>query len=93
MKSCVVSFVDSEGVRHSVELQAESLYEAAVLGVKLFRQHKCPPAPLHELQVDVTTAVRHTLTIRKLEAWLGSNCRSPKERDMKARLKALLLAP
>lgn len=31
VKRCVVSYVDSEGLRHSVEVNAESLYEAAVL--------------------------------------------------------------
>lgn len=39
MAACRVSYVDFEGFRHSVELEAESLYEAAVLAVSAFRQH------------------------------------------------------
>jgi hypothetical protein len=35
----VVSFVDSIGIRHSVEVAAESLYEAAALAVREFRRH------------------------------------------------------
>src|SRR5258708_2919587 len=38
-RTCVVSFVDSTGIRHSIEVAAESLYEAAALAVKEFRRH------------------------------------------------------
>ena len=42
-RSCFVSFTDSYGLQHSVEVTAESLYEAAVLAIKLFREHDCEP--------------------------------------------------
>ncbi len=32
-KSCTVSFIGPAGVRHSVDVSAESLYEAAIVGV------------------------------------------------------------
>ena len=38
-RTCVVSFVDSNGIRHSVEVAAEWLYEAAALPVSEFRRH------------------------------------------------------
>jgi hypothetical protein len=31
IRTCRVSFTDSEGLRHSVDVQAETLYEAAAL--------------------------------------------------------------
>ena len=31
MKHCVVSYIDPGGIRHSVEVQADSIYEAAAL--------------------------------------------------------------
>lgn len=34
---CAVSFVDVRGIRHTAEVQAESLYEAAILGVRTFK--------------------------------------------------------
>lgn len=40
---CVVSYLDTEGLRDSVEVEAESLYEAAVLAIRVFRQHDCEP--------------------------------------------------
>jgi hypothetical protein len=38
IRVCSVSFTDHRGVRHSVEVQAESLFEAAVLAIQIFRQ-------------------------------------------------------
>ena len=85
-----MSFVDADGLRHSVELHADTLYEAAVLALKVFRDHECPPAPSHPLQVAISTTVTHTVTMKKVEDWLNGNCRSPKERVLKDRLKAIM---
>ena len=38
--TCQVSFTDSEGIRHSVEVAAGTLYEAAVLAIAQFRRCK-----------------------------------------------------
>lgn len=38
LRSCVVSFTDNRGVQHSVEVTAETLFEAAALGVALLRK-------------------------------------------------------
>jgi hypothetical protein len=35
-KTCVVSLVDVSGIRHALEVEAESLYEAAVLDARRF---------------------------------------------------------
>jgi hypothetical protein len=90
VKRCLVSYVDSDGLKHSVEVNAESLYEAAVLGCKTFREHNCNPAPLHEITIEVTSSVVHSLTRQKLAEWFKGVCRSPKERATKDRLRALL---
>ena len=34
LRSCVVSYQDNQGIRHSAEVTAETLYEAAVLGLQ-----------------------------------------------------------
>lgn len=36
-KSCRVSLTDLDGVKHQVEVEAESLYEAAALGLKALK--------------------------------------------------------
>jgi len=43
-RTCEVSFVDSGGIRHAIEVAAESLYEAAALAVKEFRRIRGPMA-------------------------------------------------
>jgi hypothetical protein len=90
MATCVVSYIDSEGLRHSVEVEAESLYEAAVLAVRIFRQHDCEPGPAGRLEVEVRSSVTHTVTLKKIQEWLEAGSRTPKEAVTKQRLRALL---
>src|SRR6478672_11215291 len=52
MATCVVSYVDTSGIRHSVEVEADSMYEAAVMGVKVFRQHDCEPLEGSRLEIE-----------------------------------------
>jgi hypothetical protein len=86
-KTCTVSFQDSGGVPHAVEVGAETLYEAAVLGLKAFREHDCAPGPAAHLDIDVKSpSVRHTVVARKVEEWLTGGARSPSEALEKRRL-------
>ncbi len=61
-KTCTVSFQDSGGVRHAVEVGAETLYETAVLALKAFREHDCAPAGVlgFELALQAPLAVQGT---------------------------------
>ncbi len=70
MAACIVSFVDLDGVRHSVEVEAEGLYEASVLGLCAFRKQDLEPGGLTQLEVKVISAVTHTLTVTKVREWL-----------------------
>jgi hypothetical protein len=38
MRSCLVSFTDTESIEHTVRVPAESLYEAAVEAMAAFRR-------------------------------------------------------
>ena len=90
-KICTVSFRDSDGVQHSVEVGAETLYEAAVLALKSFRDHECAPGPAAHLVVEVKSpSVTHTVVAHKIEEWLDGGARSPKEAIEKRRLRQLL---
>ena len=42
-RTCTVSFTGPDGIRHSVNVQAETLYEAVVLAIRAFREHDCAP--------------------------------------------------
>jgi hypothetical protein len=69
VRTCVVSFTDSEGIRHAVEVAATSLYEAAALAINEFR--RCgftanAPGPATRLTVTVKTpATSHEVRLSK----------------------------
>jgi hypothetical protein len=88
--ACTVSFVDLDGIRHSVEVEAEGLYEASVLALCAFRKHELLPGGLTQLEVEVRSSVKHTLTVTKVRDWLQRGVRTPKEAVLKERLRALL---
>jgi hypothetical protein len=91
VRSCVVSFLDPDGLRHSVEVQAASLYEAAVMAIGTFRQHDCQPGQASQLEIKVTSpSVTHTVTVKKVREWLDGGAKSPNEKVTKERLKAML---
>jgi hypothetical protein len=90
MPLCIVSYADLDGVRHSVEVEAEGLYEAAVLGIAAFRKHDLTPAGLTELHIEVRSTIMHALTVQKVQQWLARGVMSPKEAVLKERLRALL---
>ncbi len=90
-KNCTVSFQDSDGIRHSVEVGAATLYEAAVLALKAFREVDCAPGPASQLSVSVRDpGVTHTLSAQSVENWLKGGAKSPREAIEKQRLRDLL---
>ena len=90
MAPCSVSYLDPEGIRHTVEVEAQSLYEAAVLALRIFKEHNCEPGQASYLDVEVRRSVTHRLTIRKLHDWLNGGAKTPKEAITKDRLRTLL---
>jgi hypothetical protein len=77
-------------VRHQAEVQAGSLYEAAVKGVKAISE-SWAEQPL--LATAITVAVKpveHTLTMVQIRAWLDRGAGTPKEMALRHELKALL---
>jgi hypothetical protein len=92
-RTCVVGFAGPTGIRHSVEVTAESLYEAAVLGLSAMRKHGWVDhiGAGTELQVQVKEpTVTHSVTVAQLRRWVDGIAASPDELLRKNRLKALL---
>ena len=92
-KTCTVSVTDASGSRHSVEVLAESLYEAAALGLKLLRDADWVDTlgPMTRLQLQVRApTVMHEVTIQQLQRWLDGTPISPHEALRKAKLKSML---
>lgn len=90
-KLCVVSFKDSDGFRHSVEVVAESLYEAVALAARNFAEAGCPPTSRSEMDIEVKApAVTHKITLNRVSAWVHGVAKSPKDKMLKDRLKEML---
>jgi hypothetical protein len=93
-KACSVSFVDVRGVRHTVEVEAESLYEAVVLGVRRLRKDTWTEQVGTATVLDVEVrepATKHSISLRQVERWLGGATSNPNEAVKKAKLKMLLV--
>ncbi len=92
-KTCTVSFISASGVCHSVEVSADSLYEAAIVGFNLLKQDGWvdPIAPGTRLEIQVRhPATTHCVSLAQLRRWVEGIAVSPDETLRKRRLKALL---
>jgi hypothetical protein len=93
LRACTVSFKGASGIRHSLDLEAETLYEAAVMAIARFRQDIWGEAVGTGTVLDVEVrepAAKHSLTLQQVERWLGSPG-SPYEASKKAKLKLMLV--
>ncbi len=93
LRSCTVSFTGPSGVVHSVEVVAESLYEAAVLGLNALKRSDWVEAvaPGTTLQVEVREpATTHSVRVAQLQRWCDGIAVSPDETLKKRRMKELL---
>ena len=93
VRACTVSFTGPSGIRYSVVVTAESVYEAAALGVSVLKKSGWVEAvaPGTEIEVQVREpATSHRLTIQQMHRWCDGVAVSPDETLRKRRLKQLL---
>ena len=89
--TCVVSFTDAMGIRHSAEVSASTLYEAAVLGVNALRTSEWVEGVPRSLEIEVRPpVVRHQVSLQRVKDWLHVQGRSPREIILKQRLLELM---
>ena len=86
-----MSFTDSDGITHAVDIVASTLYEGAVLGLAEFRRCGFAEAtfgPGTKLTVRVHhPEMSHTVSVGRLRSWLDGVGKSPGEHAMKSRLR------
>ena len=74
---CRVSFTDSDGVLHGVDVDAESLYEAVAIAVVQFREDEVTPQnpdAMTEFTVAVyRNPVEHKISLGQVTKWAGQN--------------------
>ena len=94
MRTCSVSFKDVRGVRHGVEVEAESLFEAAVLGVTRLRADPWLERIGLGTQLMIETkepAAIHVISLAQVERYLAGATANPTEATKKAKLKLMLV--
>ena len=94
VRACSVSFKGASGIRHGVEIEAESVFEAAVKAVARFRadpwmEQVGPGTPL-DIEVG-EPAMKHSISLQQVEHWIASATRNPTEASKKVRLKMMLM--
>jgi hypothetical protein len=93
VRTCVVSFLGERGVRHSVEVTADSLYEAAAQAVSMFKQSEWADVigPSTELHVAVKNPeTMHCVTLTQIRRWCDGVAVSPDEILKRRRVKAMI---
>ena len=95
-KPCTVTFTGLNGLRHSVDLEADSVHEAAVLALQAFKKSSfvdLAPGLATRLQVSVREPlVTHEVSVVKLRQWVAQGSVNPNEVSKRQRLKAILEA-
>jgi hypothetical protein len=100
VRRCTVSYKDSAGVRHQVEVDARSVNEACCLALVAFRISRAegagwgePPGTVTEFVVEVIPPpVVHSARLSEVMRWLESTSRDPATALQKNRLRKLLTA-
>jgi hypothetical protein len=92
LRTWVISFKSPSGIDHSVEVQAETLYEAGALGLGLKRDGWIEGlGPATRLEITVREpGSHHVLSVQQLQKRVNSVTTSPVDVLRKAKLKQLL---
>lgn len=94
-RECVVRVCDAQGVEHRVKLRAESVYEAALLGLERLQRSDWSCSDVLDEDGMVTVEVWeeptiHCLQVWKLKQWLDQPGRLPPDEAKKKKLRDLL---
>ena len=93
LRVCTVSFKSPTGVTHGVDVEAETLYEAAGVGLARLKKdgwiEGLGPGSRLEIQVREPSTI-HSLTVQQVHRWTESVTTSPAEVLRRARVKQLL---
>jgi hypothetical protein len=95
LRVCTVSFKSATGISHSVDVEAETLYEAAGIGLARLKKDGWIEGlgPASRLQIAVREpATVHFITVQQLQKWVNSMTTSPAEVLRRTRVKHLLTA-
>ena len=94
VRPCRVAILDLDGVEHTVQVSAATLYEAVALGLASLRGEEwvgAIPEGLNAVRVSVmNVAVEHSVKIKDFNDWLRRDGRTPREQIQRSRVREIL---
>jgi hypothetical protein len=93
LRVCKVSFRRADGGFHSVEVEAETVYEAVLLALSSLTPHESAYAIEPDTRVNVRVVELgppRTATVAEIRAWLDLPSLNPSETATRRRLRGLL---
>lgn len=89
-----MTFTDLDGLCHTAELEADTVYEAAVLALQIFKKSEfvqIPPGLASRFQVNVRgPVVSHEVSLVQVRDWVNRGSGNPAEILRRNRLKEML---
>jgi hypothetical protein len=74
----------------TVQVNAESVFEAAALALHIFQTAGTPPGPAAHLEIAAQPpVVNHSISVQRVRDWLSSVGETSKEKVLKSRLREL----
>src|SRR5678816_3414321 len=84
LRLCSVGFKSATGISHSVDVEAETLYEAAALGLARLKKdgwiEGLGPGTRLEIQVRHPGS-HHVLSVQQVQRWIDSECQSGRDAE------------
>jgi hypothetical protein len=97
VRSCRVNIRDMEGLEHTVQVTAGTLFEAVALGLTSIRTEEWVNGVaegLNTIKVSVqNTPIEHSVKLKDFNAWLKKEGGTPRERTDRKRIKEILGLP
>lgn len=97
LRSCRVTIQDIDGVSHTVEVTAATLYEAVAQGLVAIRSNEWVAGiaeGLNLVKVSVTDIrIEHEVLLKDFTNWVRKNGGSPREVSARHRIRSILGMP
>jgi len=93
VRVCIVKLNDDHGVEHRVKVRAESVYEAALLGLSRLERvgWESDGSQIGHVMVEVwEEPTRHYVDVKKLLSWLKAPGKLPPQEQRKVKLRKLV---
>jgi hypothetical protein len=93
IRRCTVGFKSPTGISHYVDVEAETLYEAAGLGLARLKEdgwiEGLGPGTRLEIRVRAP-ASEHVISVQQVQRWANGTTSSPAETLRRAKVKKIL---